>query len=235
MSIRFACPACNAVMNAPDNKAGLKVSCLHCGQRLLVPGPPPGTVLARLLPLNEPMSIPKPARPPHPPSPPKSGYSAPPCAANAASTPPLKLVVACSSCQTPLTLPEGRHGVFQCPRCKNTIAVPEPMAPASQGTGRLPPSPSAPAPPPRLASAAPAPPQLPQPPAANRFGFIRSYLPQSRRLRIIALSAAAVIVLGCTGMAAWILGFGPQGGFGSGPSLTQEQRDRWEKVRHEGM
>jgi hypothetical protein len=51
--IRFACPACNAVMNASDNKVGLKVSCLHCGQRLQIPGPPRGTVLATSLPTTQ--------------------------------------------------------------------------------------------------------------------------------------------------------------------------------------
>jgi hypothetical protein len=50
MPIRFACPACNAVMNAPDGKAGRKVSCPKCGQRLQIPAPPKGTILAKPLP-----------------------------------------------------------------------------------------------------------------------------------------------------------------------------------------
>jgi hypothetical protein len=48
--IRFACPACNAVMNAPAGKAGRKVNCLGSGQRLQIPAPPQGTILATPLP-----------------------------------------------------------------------------------------------------------------------------------------------------------------------------------------
>ncbi len=39
--IRFACPTCKAVMNAPDQKAGQKANCPKCGQRLQVPHPMP--------------------------------------------------------------------------------------------------------------------------------------------------------------------------------------------------
>ena len=35
--IRFFCPTCKAVMNAPVEKAGKKVNCLKCGQRLQIP------------------------------------------------------------------------------------------------------------------------------------------------------------------------------------------------------
>ena len=35
--IRFSCPACRSLMEAPTEKAGQKISCLKCGQRLLIP------------------------------------------------------------------------------------------------------------------------------------------------------------------------------------------------------
>jgi hypothetical protein len=50
MTMRFACPTCQAVMNAPDGKAGVKVTCPKCGQRLQIPAPPKGTILAKPLP-----------------------------------------------------------------------------------------------------------------------------------------------------------------------------------------
>jgi hypothetical protein len=50
--IRFACPACNAVMSVPPNAAGKKGNCPKCGQRLRIPQPPAAkhTTLGRLLP-----------------------------------------------------------------------------------------------------------------------------------------------------------------------------------------
>jgi DNA-directed RNA polymerase subunit M/transcription elongation factor TFIIS len=50
MTTRFACPACNTVMNASDSKVGVKVACPKCGQRLQIPAPPKGTILAKPLP-----------------------------------------------------------------------------------------------------------------------------------------------------------------------------------------
>src|SRR5947209_6227360 len=35
--IRFACPACRSVLECPDYKAGKKIACLKCGQRLQIP------------------------------------------------------------------------------------------------------------------------------------------------------------------------------------------------------
>ena len=35
--IGFMCPTCKALMNAPPELAGTKVSCLKCGQRLQIP------------------------------------------------------------------------------------------------------------------------------------------------------------------------------------------------------
>ncbi|MGH7169139.1 MAG: hypothetical protein ACRELG_02535 [Gemmataceae bacterium] len=53
--IRFTCPTCKTVLQAPGEKAGEKVACPKCGQRLLAPNPvKPGagnkTVLGSLLP-----------------------------------------------------------------------------------------------------------------------------------------------------------------------------------------
>jgi hypothetical protein len=48
--IRFACPRCNAVLEATDQMAGKKTSCLKCLQRLEIPVPPQTkTVLAPLV------------------------------------------------------------------------------------------------------------------------------------------------------------------------------------------
>lgn len=46
--IRFACPRCKSVLEAPDPKAGSKVACPKCQQRLQIPIPPPTnkTILA---------------------------------------------------------------------------------------------------------------------------------------------------------------------------------------------
>ncbi|MCI0465306.1 MAG: hypothetical protein L0Z62_50940, partial [Gemmataceae bacterium] len=43
--IRFSCPVCKMMMEAPDDRAGSKVACLQCQQTLVIP-PPPRTVLA---------------------------------------------------------------------------------------------------------------------------------------------------------------------------------------------
>ncbi len=39
MPIRFACPACQKALKAPDGSAGLKMACPRCGQRLAVSQP----------------------------------------------------------------------------------------------------------------------------------------------------------------------------------------------------
>jgi hypothetical protein len=41
MTIRYRCPHCNAVQEAPDHSAGAKVACPSCGQRLQLPARPP--------------------------------------------------------------------------------------------------------------------------------------------------------------------------------------------------
>ena len=49
--IRFACPKCRKPLSAPEDKAGCKVPCPGCGQRLQIPAPPPAkTRLGVLIP-----------------------------------------------------------------------------------------------------------------------------------------------------------------------------------------
>src|SRR5690349_5212244 len=49
--IRFACPACQSHLKSPDDKAGAKIACPKCGQKVRVPEPPDsGTVLGVPLP-----------------------------------------------------------------------------------------------------------------------------------------------------------------------------------------
>jgi hypothetical protein len=55
--IRFACPACKAVLECPDDEAGCKMACPKCSQRLQIPTPPPDKT--RLAPLVE--HVPDPA------------------------------------------------------------------------------------------------------------------------------------------------------------------------------
>jgi len=50
--IRFACPRCRAVLEAPDKKAGLAVPCPRCTQHVTVPAPVAGVPLA--VPRDEP-------------------------------------------------------------------------------------------------------------------------------------------------------------------------------------
>src|SRR5438874_1736645 len=60
--IRFGCPSCKTVLSAPPEQAGTKVGCPRCGQRLLVPQPPPPnkTLLGALLP-QETQAAPRPS------------------------------------------------------------------------------------------------------------------------------------------------------------------------------
>ena len=39
--MRFACPACSAVINCPDEFAGKQVSCPKCGLKVIIPAPVP--------------------------------------------------------------------------------------------------------------------------------------------------------------------------------------------------
>jgi DNA-directed RNA polymerase subunit RPC12/RpoP len=59
--VQFPCPTCKQMLSAPDEVAGQKVACPHCGQKLLLPEPPKSaaqnkTVLVSLEP--EPQSVP---------------------------------------------------------------------------------------------------------------------------------------------------------------------------------
>ncbi len=70
--LRFQCPRCRSVLEAPEAKAGIKTSCPKCQQRLQVPLPPPGkTVLAPLVPAPRPEA--RPGAPPHPKKPASAG------------------------------------------------------------------------------------------------------------------------------------------------------------------
>ena len=53
--IRFRCPSCKSILEAAPKKAGEKVACLKCGQRLQIPSPPNKTVLGEALPASSPM------------------------------------------------------------------------------------------------------------------------------------------------------------------------------------
>ena len=49
--MRFACPRCGVVLEAPESRAGDKIPCPKCQQRLQIPGPPRNkTVLAKVVP-----------------------------------------------------------------------------------------------------------------------------------------------------------------------------------------
>lgn len=64
-TIRFGCPRCHSILEAEDSKAGFKVTCPRCQQKLQIPLPPPSqTILAPLVP--SPPSLPFPAVPPPP-------------------------------------------------------------------------------------------------------------------------------------------------------------------------
>jgi hypothetical protein len=54
--IRYACPRCQSVLEAPDDQANFKLPCPKCGQRLQIPTPPPNkTMLAPLVDPNRTM------------------------------------------------------------------------------------------------------------------------------------------------------------------------------------
>jgi DNA-directed RNA polymerase subunit RPC12/RpoP len=53
--IRFGCPVCKTALECPDRKAGRKLPCPKCGQRLLVPSPTRNqTMLGEALPSKAP-------------------------------------------------------------------------------------------------------------------------------------------------------------------------------------
>jgi phage FluMu protein Com len=48
--IRFACPSCSAVLNAPDGSSGTKTPCPKCKQRVQIPPTSNHTLMGKLLP-----------------------------------------------------------------------------------------------------------------------------------------------------------------------------------------
>src|SRR5438105_3921294 len=109
--IRFACPACQKVLTCQDNGAGRKVACPRCGQRLLIPPPPPmaipvrvqtKTILGRSLPdPSASLALPSPADK-RPVALPAAGH----------------VQVDCPGCRVPLMVPEQHLGrQVQCPKC----------------------------------------------------------------------------------------------------------------------
>jgi hypothetical protein len=85
--IRFACPTCKGIFEAPDHCGGGKVACPGCGQRLQIPLPPRDkTVLAPLVPhqpsvpsavASPSATVPASATSAAPPAPPAPGQSLP--------------------------------------------------------------------------------------------------------------------------------------------------------------
>jgi hypothetical protein len=65
MPIKFRCPTCNAVIKAPSKRAGHKVGCPGCSQRLQIPAPG-HTILAHLVQNRNPVQ---------PPAPPKNDFA----------------------------------------------------------------------------------------------------------------------------------------------------------------
>jgi DNA-directed RNA polymerase subunit M/transcription elongation factor TFIIS len=64
--IRFACPTCRSALAVARGKAGEKVACPHCGQRLQVPVPRDKTLLGEMLPPEVSPAGPAPTPPPPP-------------------------------------------------------------------------------------------------------------------------------------------------------------------------
>jgi hypothetical protein len=53
LKIRFSCPTCKAVLNAPASRAGAKINCPKCTQRILVPGQANKTALGQIPPVTD--------------------------------------------------------------------------------------------------------------------------------------------------------------------------------------
>ena len=64
--IRFTCPTCSTLHQAPDDQAGAKVSCSRCAQRLRIPAlpAPPSPTARTVLGRIEDFPLPTAARPP---------------------------------------------------------------------------------------------------------------------------------------------------------------------------
>src|SRR5262245_37302431 len=109
--IRFACPACNSIMTAPDRKAGQKFDCLKCGQRLQVPAPAPPparnrTILGSLM------------------APFRRRSPAAPAPVSRESVPGRPLTVPCSGCGQLLQIATSSlGGQVRCPKCKAVFTI----------------------------------------------------------------------------------------------------------------
>jgi DNA-directed RNA polymerase subunit RPC12/RpoP len=107
--IRCLCPTCRAVLEYPDDKAGQKVHCPKCTERLLVPSPvrvQNHTVLGQLLTTSP---NPKPA-----------------------IQPPTRQVPIgdCPGFHKPLSVEQDQIGQWiECPHCRKGFAAMNPLAP----------------------------------------------------------------------------------------------------------
>ncbi len=122
--IRFRCPTCGVVLEAPEGKGGAKINCPGCGQRLQIPTPRRNkTILGSLL-------------PPAPTAPSPAGSSS-------AGAP---ILLQCPSCNGALQLSEDLvDRQARCPRCGAVATLrrrPNP-APVAQIQGNPSPSPLA--------------------------------------------------------------------------------------------
>lgn len=103
--IRFGCPTCRSVLESPERKAGDKIACPKCGQRLQVPAPPRNkTVLGTIFP--EPSGQFRPVDPPVRDPQPQATV------ANSVS-------LTCPTCKAVLSLPRTAIGFWTtCPKCR---------------------------------------------------------------------------------------------------------------------
>jgi hypothetical protein len=129
--LRFECPACKAVMNAPASGVGRKCTCPKCGQRLRIPPPPKGTVLATPLPSRQ-----GPAWKQQPP--PERDGSQP--VVPLVGDNPAMVAVPCPGCGRAIWLPPNELSLtIECSKCA-TRFVPVPV-PSPPPVSQRPPSP----------------------------------------------------------------------------------------------
>ncbi len=121
--IRFACPRCRTSFEAVDQRAGSKVNCPKCQQRMQIPLPPRDrTILAPLMegPTAPPMTPPPVALPA-----PILATAAPastPQQPFRATSPTPDLASLCPRCRQPVQVPPEWVGrVVRCPACRNNF------------------------------------------------------------------------------------------------------------------
>ena len=131
MAIKFLCPGCKKVMSVPDEFAGKKGKCSHCGNVVTVPAPTrPVTAFTPALP--KPPTPPRPAPAKRPSGP--IDLDAEAAAALRDEPKPEAAEVAsatidfnCPMCDAELHLPLDLAGKREpCPECRRIIKVPEP-------------------------------------------------------------------------------------------------------------